>query len=90
MLGKDLDRHSAIQPRVRGPIDFAHAPGAQPRLDPVVAERAPDHPVPPVQRKRPHCYLQGGPIQQHRCLGLITEQRLDFPSQFLITGAGLA
>ena len=78
MLGKDLHRHSAIQPRVCGPIDFAHAAGAQPRLDPVVAERAPDHPVPPVHRKRPYCHLQCGPIQQHRSLGLITEQRLDF------------
>ena len=90
MLGKDLDRHRAIQPRVRGPIDFAHAAGAQPRLDPVVAERAPDHPVPPVHRKRPDRHLQRGAIQQHRSLGFITEQRLDFPSQFLIAGAGLA
>ena len=48
MLGKDLHRDRAIQPRVGRAIDFAHAAGAEPRLDPVVAERAPDHPAPPV------------------------------------------
>jgi hypothetical protein len=35
--GADLDRHLAIEPRVGGAIDFAHAAGGQERFDPVRA-----------------------------------------------------
>ncbi len=40
LLGQDLERHVAVQPRVARPVDVAHPAGAQPSADRVYAELA--------------------------------------------------
>jgi hypothetical protein len=37
-LGADLDRHLAVETRIRGAVDFAHTAGGHERFNPVRAQ----------------------------------------------------
>jgi len=80
VLGQDLDRHVAAQPRVARPIDLAHPTGTDEVRHLVRPEAPPSH-----DRELLRRCAQGRLLHQALRFPLVLEQRLNLAAQLVVS-----